>query len=95
VCTPIIHLDDAVIVPEKVAGDHAGKGILHIRIDVHLHHAVIQVFKFSLQAKDEYFGIFLLYRQQVMAGGTYVGNRLAVRANVRLVVAAEAARRIL
>jgi hypothetical protein len=63
VCTPIIHLEDAVIVLEKVAGDRAGKGILHVRIDFHLHYAVIQVFKFSLQAKiNEYFGIFLLYR---------------------------------
>jgi hypothetical protein len=71
VCTPIIHLEDAIIVPEKVAGDRAGKGILRIRIDVHLHCAVIQVFKFSLQAKiNEYFGIFLVYRQQVMAGDT-------------------------
>ena len=53
------------------------------------------VFKFSLQAKiNEYFGIFLLYRQQVMASGTIVGNRLTVRADVRPVVAAEAARRI-
>jgi hypothetical protein len=96
VCTPIIHLEDAVVVPEKVAGDSAGKGILHIRIDVHLHCAVIQAFKFSLQAKiNEYFGVFLLYRQQAMAGGTIVGNCLAVRANVRLVVAAEATRRIM
>jgi hypothetical protein len=51
VCTPIIHLEDAVIVLEKVAGNSAGKGILHVRIDFHLHYAVIQVFKFSLQAK--------------------------------------------
>ncbi len=44
---------------------------------------VSQVFKFSLQAKiNEYFGIFLLYRQQIMAGGTIVGDRLAVRAGV-------------
>jgi hypothetical protein len=50
VCTPIIELEDAVIVLEKVAGDHAGKGILHIRIDVDLHCVVIQVFQFSLQA---------------------------------------------
>ena len=82
-CTPIIHLEDAVIVLEKVAGDRAGKGMLHIRIDVDLHCVVVQVFKFSLQAKiNEYFGIFLLYRQQVMAGGTIVGNRLATRAHV-------------
>jgi hypothetical protein len=55
VCTPIIHLEDAAIVPEKVAGARAGKGILHIRTDVHPHRAVIQVFKFSLQAKiNEY-----------------------------------------
>ena len=75
VCTPIIKLEDAVIVLEKVAGDRAGKGILHVHIDVHRHCAVIQVFKFSLQAKiNEYFGIFLLYRQQVMASGTIVGN---------------------
>ena len=56
----------------------------------------MQVFKFSLQSKiNEYFGIFLLYRQQVMAGGTIVGNRLAIRAHVRSIVAAEAARRII
>ena len=30
VCTPIIHLEDAVIVLEKVAGNRAGKSILHI-----------------------------------------------------------------
>jgi len=96
VCTPIIHLEDAVIVLEKVAGARAGKGILHIRTDVHPHRAVIQVFKFSLQAKiNEYFGISLLYRQQVMAGGTIVGNRLAIRAHVRSIVAAETARRII
>jgi hypothetical protein len=95
-CTPIIHLQDAVIVLEKAAGDRTGKAILHIRIDVHLYCAVIQVFKFSLQAKiNEYFGIFLLYRQQVMAGGTIVGNRLAIRTHVRSIVAAEAARRII
>jgi hypothetical protein len=95
-CIPIIHLEDAVIVLEKVAGDRAGKGMLHIRIDVDLHCVVVQIFKFSLQAKiNEYFGGFLLYRQQVMACGTIVGNCLTVRADVRPVVAAEAARRII
>jgi hypothetical protein len=54
------------------------------------------VFKFSLQAKiNEYFGIFLLDREQVMASGTIVGNRLAIRAHVRSIVAAEAAGRII
>src|SRR5271165_4978142 len=48
-----------------------------------------------LQAKiGEYLGIFLLYRQQVVAGGAIVGNGLAVGAGVRAVVTAEAARKI-
>jgi hypothetical protein len=58
--------------------------MLHIRIDVDLHCVVVQIFKFSLQAKiNEYLGIFLLYCQQVMACGTIVGNCLTVRADVR------------
>ena len=76
-CTPILHLEDAVIGLEKVAGDRVGKGMLHIRIDVDLHCVVVKVFRFSLQAKiDEYFGIFFPYCQQVMARGTIVGNHL-------------------
>ena len=39
-------------------------------------------------------GAFLLYRQQVVACGAVVGDRLTVRAGVRTVVAAEASREI-
>jgi hypothetical protein len=89
------HHEHAVIVLEKVTGIAQVKAFLHSRIDVPLHCAVIQVFKFSLQAKiNEYLG-FPPYRQQVMAGGTIVGNRLAIRAHVRSIVAAETARRII
>src|SRR5215469_17549783 len=42
----------------------------------------------------ENLGIFLLDRQQVVAGGTIVGNRLTVGAGVRAVVAAEAAGKV-
>src|SRR5690349_14055486 len=39
-------------------------------------------------------GIFLLYRQEVVAGGAIVGNGLSVGAGVRAVVAAEASGKI-
>jgi hypothetical protein len=39
-------------------------------------------------------GVFLLYRQQVVACGAVVGDRLTVGAGVRTVVAAEASREI-
>ena len=52
-CAPIMHLEDAVIVLEKVAGDRAGKGILHIRIDVHLHCAAGNRYERRPQKPDQ------------------------------------------
>ena len=37
-----VHPEHAVVVLEAMVGDRAREGVLHVGVDVHLHHAVVQ-----------------------------------------------------